>query len=67
MCYVKLDASLFLNGSEEQRIRFGEDLVNHLKRDGFVKLTNHGIPKDFLKDIFTWVRVVPKARRKKTS
>lgn len=56
MFYAKLDASLFITGSEGERVRFGEDLVDHLKRDGFVKLTNHGIPEDFLREIFTWVR-----------
>ena len=63
MFYATLDASPFITGSQGERVRFGEDLVHHLKRDGFIKLTNHGIPEDFLRDIFAWVRYRMRIKR----
>lgn len=53
--YSTLDASLFRQGSDPERSCFAKDIVTALKKTGFVKLRNHGISPDILKDIFNWV------------
>lgn len=50
-----LDASQFIKGSVEERTNFARDLVSCLEKDGFVKIRNHGIPSQDIKDMFSWV------------
>lgn len=51
-----LDASLFRSGSAAERLQFARDLVKAFREDGFVKLHNHGISNNVIKDLFAWVR-----------
>ena len=50
-----LDFSQFLYGSEEQRLELADALVNSFESHGFVKLINHGIPEETVKDYLSGV------------
>ena len=45
-----LDFSRFLYGSEEERFELAVALVDSLKSHGFVKLVNHGIREETVRD-----------------
>ena len=51
-----VDFSNFLNGPDWQREETAKELTRSLKENGFVKLTNYGIPDDIVNNIFPWVR-----------
>ncbi|UNI16129.1 hypothetical protein JDV02_002596 [Purpureocillium takamizusanense] len=44
-----LDLSSFHHGSDAERKRLAEDLVQSFKDHGFVKLVNHGVPEDVVR------------------
>ena len=43
-----LDASQFLRGSEDDRMRFAKDLRDAFERYGFITLENHGLEQDLI-------------------
>ena len=45
-----LDFSSFYHGSEKERLKLAVDLENSFRNHGFVKLINHGIPEEIVKD-----------------
>lgn len=55
MSLATLDLSQYIDGSADGRIKFAKDLVSCLGKDGFVKLRNHGIPSQDVKEMFSWV------------
>lgn len=51
-----LDFSAFVSGIDSpQRKEFVEGLVDCLSKNGFVKLKNHTVPDDVIRDLFEWV------------
>jgi len=50
-----LDLSKFLLGNELERVEFSRALIESLKKQGFVRLVNHGFPDGFIQEIFSWV------------
>ena len=50
-----LDASQFIHGSVDDRVNFARRLVSCLDKDGFVKIRNHGIPSQDIKEMLSWV------------
>ena len=50
-----LDASRYMHGSADDRVRFAKDFVSTLNKDGYAKLRNHGISDEDVKEIFSWV------------
>ncbi|KAL8934677.1 MAG: hypothetical protein Q9216_005788 [Gyalolechia sp. 2 TL-2023] len=54
MCTEALDASQYIVGSADDRLQFARDLVSRLNEEGFVKLRNHGISTENVREIFSW-------------
>ncbi len=52
----QLDFSAFTNGTAIQREQFCSELVAGLSQLGFIKLINHGLSKDEIVEVFSWVR-----------
>ena len=50
-----VDYSLFCEGDDEQRQRVGAELLQAFSNSGFVKIINHGITEEKIKDLFEWV------------
>ena len=50
-----LDFTLASSSSAEERIKFSHKLVHAFKTNGFVKLTNHGIPNAVVEEAFALV------------
>ena len=51
-----LDFSAFISGVDSpQRKEFVEGLVESLSKNGFVKLKNHTVSDDVIRDLFEWV------------
>ena len=50
-----LDASRYMHGSADDRVRFARDFVSALNKDGYAKLRNHGIPREDVVEILSWV------------
>ncbi|KAI6354316.1 hypothetical protein MCOR25_008670 [Pyricularia grisea] len=48
---VKLDFARFTHGSDQDKKRFGQELVKALNKSGFVKLSNHGLSDQEVEDI----------------
>lgn len=57
MTLSRLDLSLFTSGNATDRRHFASDLLESLRRHGFVKIVNHGIPEHIVARLFQWVRV----------
>ena len=57
MTLLRLDLSLFTNGNATDSQHFASDLLESLRRHGFVKIINHGIPDHTVAEMFEWVRV----------
>ena len=55
MSFATLDLSLFKNGHDTDRQRFGSQLLNGLTQHGFVKLVGHGISDHTVEKLFEWV------------
>ncbi|KAJ5157216.1 gibberellin 20-oxidase [Penicillium canariense] len=51
-----VDFGLFLHGNEDQREQAAKQLVESFVNHGFVRLKNHGISRDFVKQIWHWDR-----------
>ena len=50
-----LDVSRYMHGSADDRVRFARDFVSALNKDGYAKLRNHGISREDVMEIFSWV------------
>lgn len=50
-----LDASRYMYGSADERLRFARELVSALNKDGYARLRNHGISHEDIRDFFSWV------------
>lgn len=51
-----LDFSAFVSGVDSpQRKEFVEGLAESLSKNGFVKLKNHTVSDDVIRDLFKWV------------
>jgi isopenicillin N synthase-like dioxygenase len=48
--------SAFLNGSGLQRREAAKELTKSIQQNGFVKLTDYGIPSEIVDNILPWVR-----------
>ncbi|TVY45323.1 2-oxoglutarate-Fe(II) type oxidoreductase [Lachnellula subtilissima] len=62
-----LDASLFTQGTESQKLHFANDLMAGFKRYGSVKLINHEIPEETVAGVFDWISWLQCARYGKIS
>lgn len=49
-----LDAYRFTRGTAADRTAFCRELVQSFKRYGFVRLRNHGVPEEMVRDLFHW-------------
>lgn len=58
-----LDMTPFF-GTEEEKREFCSSLLRLLKKRGFVKLQNHGIPAEDIRQLFDMVRTSPQEIRK---
>lgn len=54
-----VDASSFASGSASERATFAADLWAALQEHGFVRVRNHGVPSNMIKELFEWVRTLP--------
>lgn len=50
-----LDFAQFLHGSEEKRVELAVALVNSFESHGFVKLINHGIQEETVRNYLSGV------------
>lgn len=50
-----LNLSLFENGNVQEREKLASDLLTSLRRHGFVKLVNHGVPEDLISKMWELV------------
>jgi isopenicillin N synthase-like dioxygenase len=55
MSIATLDFNHYQSGTAIEQANFRKDFVQALSSFGFVKLRNHGIPKDVIKGLFIWV------------
>jgi len=54
-----LDFAKWSSGDATDRYRFAKDLANSLIDHGFVKMINHGMSDEEIRDIFYWVKKNP--------
>ena len=57
MTLSRLDLSLFTSGNATDSQHLASDLLESLRRHGFVKIVNHGIPDHTVAKMFEWVSV----------
>lgn len=50
-----IDFSLYLKGTDQGKRQVAKAFVSNLKRDGFAKLQNHGVPPEVVSQIWDWV------------
>jgi isopenicillin N synthase-like dioxygenase len=58
MAVPTLDFAKYLHGSQEEKFELGVALVQGFKDFGFVKLVNHGLPEETVKDFLDLVRYI---------
>ncbi len=51
-----LDLGSYINGNDEQRKKFSDDLGRAFNESGFVTITNHGISQDLIADLYTNIK-----------
>lgn len=51
-----LDFSKFTEGSHQDQVKLGKELVNSFRNHGFVKLVNHGFPDETITTMLDFVR-----------
>ena len=51
-----LDLGSYINGNDEQRKKFSDDLGRAFNESGFVTITNHGINQDLIADLYTKIK-----------
>jgi isopenicillin N synthase-like dioxygenase len=54
----RLDLNTYLNGSAEERKRFSDDIGKAFNETGFVTITNHGLSKALIDDLYTQVKAL---------
>ncbi|RZL26453.1 MAG: isopenicillin N synthase family oxygenase, partial [Pedobacter sp.] len=47
-----LDLGSYINGNEEQRKKFSDDLGRAFNESGFVTITNHGLSQDLIDQLY---------------
>ncbi|EXV03295.1 non-heme dioxygenase and 2OG-Fe(II) oxygenase superfamily protein [Metarhizium robertsii] len=52
-----IDFSLYLEGTDQGKRQVAKAFVSNLKRDGFAKLQNHGVPPEVVSQIWDWGRL----------
>ncbi|KAB8075260.1 putative gibberellin 20-oxidase [Aspergillus leporis] len=52
-----VDLGLFLHGTLEEQRFAAKELVDSFVQHGFVRIKNHGIPKEFVQEIWHWGRL----------
>ena len=52
-----LDASRFRSGTDADKRAFADELRQALTQNGFVKLINHGITADMVREVMSIVRL----------
>lgn len=55
MALPTLDFAKFVHGTQEEKIELGVSLVQSFEKFGFVKLLNHGIPEEVVKEYLDMV------------
>lgn len=50
-----VDASQFISGTPTQQRGFAIELAESVRRCGFVKVINHGLPDELIDELFAWV------------
>lgn len=53
-----LDLGTYINGTEEQRKQFSDDLGRAFNDSGFVTITNHGISQELIDQLYTNIKAV---------
>jgi isopenicillin N synthase-like dioxygenase len=56
MSIPSVDLSKFVNGSNEERQQFVEELGKAYEEVGFVAVKNHGIPQDLIDELYQYVK-----------
>ena len=57
-----VDFGKFLHGTPEDRKAAADQLVESFTNHGFVRLKNHGVSKEFVRQIWEWVSVFSDSR-----
>lgn len=52
----RLDLSTYLNGTAEERKKFSDDIGKAFNDTGFVTITNHGLSKELIDDLYKQVQ-----------
>jgi len=52
----RLDLNTYLNGTPEDRKRFSDDIGKAFNETGFITVTNHGLSKMLIQDLYTEVK-----------
>ena len=54
----RLDLNSYINGSEDQRRQFSEDIGKAFNETGFVTITNHGLEKELIDKLYQDVKAL---------
>lgn len=54
----RLDLNTYLNGSAEERKRFSDDIGRAFNETGFVTITNHGLSKELIDNLYKQVKAL---------
>ncbi|MBE9584983.1 isopenicillin N synthase family oxygenase [Mucilaginibacter sp. JRF] len=54
----RLDLNNYLNGTAEQRKQFSDDIGRAFNETGFVTITNHGLSKQLIEQLYTQVKAL---------
>lgn len=52
----RLDLDTYVNGTAEQRKQFSDDIGNAFNETGFVTITNHGLSKELINELYSEVK-----------
>lgn len=52
----RLDLDTYINGTAEQRKKFSDEIGNAFNTTGFVTITNHGLSKDLIDNLYAQVK-----------
>lgn len=58
-----VDASRFILGTPTQQRDFAIELTESVRRCGFVKVINHGLPDELIDELFAWVSFIKSTAR----
>src|ERR1700742_4176490 len=54
----RLDLNTYVNGTPEQRKRFSDDIGKAFNETGFVTITNHGLSKELIDNLYEQVKTL---------